>query len=57
MRRVRQRSIATRSRKTLSSAPDLSLKEKLVEYLKGRVTKKDGKYAEAFRRATGFNPR
>ncbi|MGH9755431.1 MAG: hypothetical protein ACREA2_21850 [Blastocatellia bacterium] len=30
--------------------------EKLVEYLKGRATKKDGKYVEAFRRATGFNP-
>ena len=29
---------------------------KLVEYLKGRATKKDGKYVEAFRRATGFNP-
>ncbi len=30
--------------------------EKLVAYLKGRATKKDGKYVEAFRRATGFNP-
>jgi LmbE family N-acetylglucosaminyl deacetylase len=30
--------------------------EKLVEYLKGRATMKDGKYVEAFRRATGFNP-
>jgi LmbE family N-acetylglucosaminyl deacetylase len=30
--------------------------EKLVEYLKGRATKKDGKYIEAFRRATEFNP-
>jgi LmbE family N-acetylglucosaminyl deacetylase len=30
--------------------------ETLVEYLKGRATKKDGKYVEAFRRATGFNP-
>jgi LmbE family N-acetylglucosaminyl deacetylase len=30
--------------------------EKLVEYLKGRATKKDGKYVEAFRRAAGFNP-
>jgi LmbE family N-acetylglucosaminyl deacetylase len=29
---------------------------KLVEYLKGRATKKDGKYVEPFRRATGFNP-
>ena len=29
---------------------------KLVEYLKGRATKKDGKVVEAFRRATGFNP-
>jgi LmbE family N-acetylglucosaminyl deacetylase len=29
---------------------------KLVEYLKSRATKKDGKYVEAFRRATGFNP-
>ncbi|MCG3163937.1 MAG: hypothetical protein JMDDDDMK_05396 [Acidobacteria bacterium] len=29
----------------------------MVEYLKGRATKKDGKYVEAFRRATGFNPR
>ena len=29
---------------------------RLVEYLKGRATKKDGKYVEAFRRATGFNP-
>jgi LmbE family N-acetylglucosaminyl deacetylase len=29
--------------------------EKLVEYLKGRATKKDGKYVEAFRRATEFN--
>src|SRR5262245_20306754 len=29
--------------------------EKLVEYLKGRGTKKDGKYGEAFRRATEFN--
>jgi LmbE family N-acetylglucosaminyl deacetylase len=28
---------------------------KLVEYLKGRAVKKDGKYVEAFRRATGFN--
>jgi len=28
----------------------------LVEYLRGRATKKDGKYVEAFRRATGFNP-
>jgi LmbE family N-acetylglucosaminyl deacetylase len=27
----------------------------LVEYLKGRGTKKDGKVVEAFRRATGFN--
>jgi LmbE family N-acetylglucosaminyl deacetylase len=30
--------------------------EKLVAYLKGRATKKDGRYVEAFRRATGFNP-
>lgn len=30
--------------------------EKLVEYLRGRATKKDGKSVEAFRRATGFNP-
>ncbi len=29
--------------------------EKLVQYMKGRATKKDGKYVEAFRRATGFN--
>ena len=29
--------------------------EKLVQYLKGRATRKDGKYVEAFRRATGFN--
>ena len=29
---------------------------KLVEYLKGRAIKKDGKYVEAFRRATDFNP-
>ena len=29
--------------------------EKLVQYLKGRATKKDGKYVEAFRRATSFN--
>jgi LmbE family N-acetylglucosaminyl deacetylase len=28
----------------------------LVEYLRGRATRKDGKYVEAFRRATGFNP-
>ena len=28
---------------------------RLVEYMKGRVTKKDGKYVEAFRRATGLN--
>jgi LmbE family N-acetylglucosaminyl deacetylase len=28
---------------------------RLVEYMKGRATKKDGKYVEAFRRATGFN--
>jgi LmbE family N-acetylglucosaminyl deacetylase len=28
---------------------------RLVEYMKGRVTRKDGKYVEAFRRATGFN--
>lgn len=30
-------------------------KSKLKEYLKGRATKKDGRYVEAFRRATGFN--
>ncbi len=30
-------------------------KAKLKEYLKGRATKKDGRYVEAFRRATGFN--
>ncbi len=29
--------------------------EKLVQYFKGRATKKDGRYVEAFRRATGFN--
>lgn len=29
---------------------------RLVEYLKGRAAKKDGKYVEAFRRSTGFNP-
>jgi LmbE family N-acetylglucosaminyl deacetylase len=29
--------------------------EKLVEYLKSRATKKDGKYVEPFRRATEFN--
>jgi LmbE family N-acetylglucosaminyl deacetylase len=29
--------------------------ENLVEYLKGRATKKDGKFVEAFRRATEFN--
>jgi N-acetylglucosamine malate deacetylase 1 len=29
--------------------------EKLAGYLKGRATKKDGKYVEAFRRATDFN--
>lgn len=29
--------------------------ERLVTYMKGRATKKDGKYVEAFRRATGFN--
>jgi LmbE family N-acetylglucosaminyl deacetylase len=29
--------------------------EKLVEYLKSRATRKDGKYVEAFRRATEFN--
>jgi LmbE family N-acetylglucosaminyl deacetylase len=28
---------------------------RLVEYMKRRVTRKDGKYVEAFRRATGFN--
>jgi LmbE family N-acetylglucosaminyl deacetylase len=28
---------------------------RLVEYLKGRVNRKDGKPVEAFRRATGFN--
>jgi len=28
---------------------------RLVEYMKGRVTRKEGKYVEAFRRATGFN--
>ena len=28
---------------------------RLVEYMKGRATKKDGKYVEAFRRATSFN--
>lgn len=28
---------------------------KLIAYMKGRATKKDGKYVEAFRRATGFN--
>lgn len=30
--------------------------KKLTEYLKGRAAKKEGKYVEAFRRATGFNP-
>lgn len=30
--------------------------EKLAAALKARATKKDGKYVEAFRRATGFNP-
>jgi LmbE family N-acetylglucosaminyl deacetylase len=30
--------------------------EKLVKYLQGRAGKKDGKYVEGFRRATGFNP-
>ncbi len=29
--------------------------EKLTTYLKGRATKKDGRYVEAFRRAMGFN--
>lgn len=29
---------------------------RMVEYLRGRATKKEGKYVEAFRRATGFNP-
>ncbi|HMY73394.1 MAG TPA: hypothetical protein PLQ88_16380, partial [Blastocatellia bacterium] len=38
--------------------PDWDAKDlaALVEYLKGRATKKDGKVVEAFRRATGFNP-
>ncbi len=37
--------------------PDWDAKDlaALVEYLKGRGTKKDGKVVEAFRRATGFN--
>ncbi|MBK7597568.1 MAG: PIG-L family deacetylase [Acidobacteria bacterium] len=37
--------------------PDWDSKDlgKLVEYLKGRGTKKDGKTVEAFRRATDFN--
>ena len=37
--------------------PDLDPKdlEKLTAYLKGRATKKDGRFVEAFRRATGFN--
>jgi LmbE family N-acetylglucosaminyl deacetylase len=29
--------------------------ERLVQYFKGRATKKDGRYVEAFRSATGFN--
>ncbi len=29
--------------------------ERLIQYFKGRATKKDGRYVEAFRRATGFN--
>jgi len=29
---------------------------RLVEYLKCRATRKEGKYVESFRRATGFNP-
>ncbi len=30
-------------------------KASLKEYMKGRATKKDGRFVEAFRRATGFN--
>jgi LmbE family N-acetylglucosaminyl deacetylase len=37
--------------------PDWDPKDlaKLEEYMRGRAPKKDGKYVEAFRRATGFN--
>ncbi len=37
--------------------PDWEAKdlEAITKYLKGRATKKDGRYVEAFRRATGFN--
>lgn len=34
---------------------DANDKASLKEYMKGRATKKDGRFVEAFRRATGFN--